>query len=911
MCAADGSAWSDCQCTVDSVKLGPQTTLVRTRAQDGAVVEGRKLVLPLRGNEALLKLAPGAILTSFDGRGFLGRISSLKQENGTIAFDTTIPSLREAFDELGIHVDSELDVVSAMPEAARNAVDVQKVGISAGKYGFSLGVAGDLDFGVDVLEGSSFSFRPRTKVDLSIGLFSGVKFGMSSGVNLDLDLRTKLHAALHGSVTAEVDVIQMAIALATQIDEPLLVPVGPGVVMTVSLIYGCELGLDGEIDLETRFTANAAAHGGFDCKMPWGKSPSCTKKANDDFNGSATIESGDHKVETSLECYARPQIGLMLFDIAGPYVTAGPYANTTVTIGPKNEVDLSLGFKGMVGGKVEIPEINVTLWEKDWTLFDFNKSLYSYEWAICGDGYQQLDEGCDIGPYLANDPRIPNPPPCVPPGQPNACTCAPGYIQAPFGSTIDNKWGSRGNYCIPACGNGQIDPGEACDDGLGVNGNCGKCTLDCKRQMGVCGDNVVDRDCGEVCDDGNTNSCDGCNSICSFDDTLCGDGIPSYNCGQPCDDGNDNPNDGCDACRIPQCGDGIKTTNEQCDDGNRDDCDGCHNDCTTNLNTCGDGHTCGAEQCDRAGEVWDCDVDCTTNTCGDGHKGVGEQCDDGRNTVTCDVDCTPPRCGDGVVNEATGEECDDRGDSWRCDADCTWKVCGDGSKNQQAACDDGDTDQCTPGCNSVCTGPGINAVCGDGVVQCNEGCDDGALNGSCGKCNTSCTRRVGVCGDGVKDASCGEVCDDRNTQSGDGCRWDCKSTEQCGDGYPDPNEACDDGNTASCGGTCKSDCSGLYPDRCGDGVVTACEVCDDSDPTNHSVDRGCSAAAPNCAGCGRCSADVCGDGIVGASEQCEPVGVCGDTTEHSCTLLDKSQCLPGPACNLFADDHCTVSCTRP
>ncbi len=532
VCAGDGSAWSDCQCTVDNVKLGPQTTLVRTRPEDGAVVDGRKIALPLRGNEELLKLAPGAILTSFDGRGFLGRIQSIKLENGSIVAETTIPSLREAFDELAIHVDSELDIVSGMPKAARKMVSVDKVGVSAGKYGFSLGVAGDLNFGVDVLDGSSFSFRPRTRVDLSVGLFSGVDFGMSAGVDLDMRLLTRLNAQLNGSVTAEVDVIQMAIALATQIDEPLLVPVGPGVVMTVSLIYGCELGLDGRIELETEFTADVSASGGFDCDMPWGKSPKCTKNANSNVNGSAAIKSGDHEVQTSLECYARPQIGLMLFNLAGPYVTAGPYANTTVTIGPKNSVDLSLGFKGIVGGKVEIPEIDVTLWEKQWTLFDVNKSLYSYEWAICGDGYQQLGEGCDIGPYLAQSPLIPNPPPCVPPGQPNECTCAPGYIQADFATGSDHKWGSRGNYCVPSCGNGQIDPGEVCDDGLGVNGGCGKCTRDCKGWTGVCGDGRIDRQCGEVCDDGNTDSCDGCNSICSFNDTLCGDGIPSYNCGQ-------------------------------------------------------------------------------------------------------------------------------------------------------------------------------------------------------------------------------------------------------------------------------------------------------------------------------------------------------------------------------------------
>ena len=66
----------------------------------------------------------------------------------------------------------------------------------------------------------------------------------------------------------------------------------------------------------------------------------------------------------------------------------------------------------------------------------------------------------------------------------------PGYIQADFATGSDHKWGSRGNYCVPSCGNGRIDAGEVCDDGLTHNGNCGKCSRDCKRVVGVCGDDA-------------------------------------------------------------------------------------------------------------------------------------------------------------------------------------------------------------------------------------------------------------------------------------------------------------------------------------------------------------------------------------------------------------------------------------
>jgi cysteine-rich repeat protein len=72
------------------------------------------------------------------------------------------------------------------------------------------------------------------------------------------------------------------------------------------------------------------------------------------------------------------------------------------------------------------------------------------------------------------------------------------------------------------------------------------------------------------------------------------------------------------------------------------------------------------------------------------------------------------------------------------------------------------------------------------------------------------------CYDGVcLPAGCGnsrvdpdEVCDDGNTNSGDGCSADCKSIETCGNGVVDPvnGEICDDGNLLDhdgCSSTCQ------------------------------------------------------------------------------------------------------------
>lgn len=51
-----------------------------------------------------------------------------------------------------------------------------------------------------------------------------------------------------------------------------------------------------------------------------------------------------------------------------------------------------------------------------------------------------------------------------------------------------------------------------------------------------------------------------------------------------------------------------------------------------------------------------------------------------------------------------------------------------------------------------------------------------------------------LCGNGITEEDQGEVCDDGNTDSGDGCRADCRKVEECGDALVDEGESCDDGN---------------------------------------------------------------------------------------------------------------------
>ena len=123
------------------------------------------------------------------------------------------------------------------------------------------------------------------------------------------------------------------------------------------------------------------------------------------------------------------------------------------------------------------------------------------------------------------------------------------------------------------CGDGVLDAGEECDDGVD-NGDTFACLSDCT--LNVCGDGFVGPE--EGCDDSNVVDGDGCSATCLLENVdpqavLCGNKI--YQCGDTIDNDDDGFIDLDDPECISPCDDDETTFKTELPGQNND----CKGDC--------------------------------------------------------------------------------------------------------------------------------------------------------------------------------------------------------------------------------------------------------------------------------------------------------------------------------------------
>lgn len=226
-----------------------------------------------------------------------------------------------------------------------------------------------------------------------------------------------------------------------------------------------------------------------------------------------------------------------------------------------------------------------------------------------------------------------------------ACTAiGPQVVELTVAAGVCSSSGTVTIACTTLCGNGVVDPGEACDppDGIACDGSCqipNRCPVVAsvvpgKAVLANFGDTVVTATASDP-DPGNTLSY----TWTATAGTLFGN--------------TNSPSVSYECTSVGEHTVSVSVSDGQCSTSGSAQ--------ITCLAVCGNGIVEPGEQCDRPYSGPDglqCDPSCQLLTCGNGVLDPGEQCDPPQSGV-CSMSCRNVFCGNGVVDP--GEDCEPPG----------------------------------------------------------------------------------------------------------------------------------------------------------------------------------------------------------------------------------------------------------
>ncbi len=353
------------------------------------------------------------------------------------------------------------------------------------------------------------------------------------------------------------------------------------------------------------------------------------------------------------------------------------------------------------------------------------------------------------------------------------------------------------------CGDGVLDPGEACDDGNNRQGDCCSSFCEILAEGSPCDDGLFCTD-SDRCD--GAGSCLGSSDPCDAPD---GDGDCSEACNEETDtcDGPDpdgaSCNDGlfcngADVCGGGHCGvhAGTPCPGPDGDANCRESCNEATDSCTA-LDPvgapCNDGRFCtSVDTCDSGGSCVSGGSPCPGS---DGDGDCAESCDELSDTCTAaDAEASP--CDDGLFCTSV-DRCDGRG------------ACLGWSDPCAGATADGDAD-CSESCDEErdeCAAPDLDgSACEDGLA-CTL--DERCIGGSCTPSGRT-------------------TCDDGNPCTDEFCAPDGSCL---GEYNASP---CDDGDACTTVDRCsRGVCTGGERVDCRDGDLCSADICDPADGRCH------------------------------------------------------------------------------
>lgn len=477
--------------------------------------------------------------------GLLRRVRASSTGDGTITFATDQSVLAEVFEEGHLHLDVPLtaspvqEILFAEPGVTLVAPD--PVGLQDGRPELRAWEVKAIDFKINDVVLLDVDENNNTTQDRII-LNGDFKAGVAMGLDVDLGFLSieKFEAFVTANAHSNVAVVaapelawsgekSLLKAKLTAITVYVVVPIV--IVPTVELVATYSADIDGfgiSSSLYNEVTATAVAQyvdGDFDAAFP-------PPEFEEDFEPPSIGKFGGANIKVQIG----PRLTTKVYALAGPHIDVLGHlrlavADSAWTLFAGLQTAIGIEFKAGSWDWVDLS------WSSDWKPYEYEVAHGKLGDEPCGNGEIDDDEDCD-GAAL---------------GGASCKDLGMGGGTLVCGATC--KYDTSG-CSVGTCGDGTLDPGEACDTSLmgqscqskGHDGGTLLCTGTCEFDESGC--------CESICTPGETKCAADVMSTCDVIEDGCYTWDAGVACATECDG---------DICSDQICGNGEIDPGEDCD----------------------------------------------------------------------------------------------------------------------------------------------------------------------------------------------------------------------------------------------------------------------------------------------------------------------------------------------------------
>ncbi|HVH41943.1 MAG TPA: hypothetical protein VM925_06350 [Labilithrix sp.] len=272
--------------------------------------------------------------------GFIRRALSYHDEGGKTVIMTEHASLEEAFAELS---EGRTIEVGAQPRSADLSPQVRKTFTKTIPL---------LEFGEqNLLQDDRVTVKLRSgsvDLDAAIDLAADISAFKLQHAHVIVDARIGSELVLEASSREAFTVSPKTDVFAAHWPIGMLGPIP--VTLALKATIGCDVQAAAHVVATAGLSASASVRGGVSYDRGKSVEPIFEHPS---FTPTVISPKVDAGANASTKCYLRPQISVLFYDVAGPFVTPGVYGKLEASVAPF-QARAAVGFTTNVGGKLSI-----------------------------------------------------------------------------------------------------------------------------------------------------------------------------------------------------------------------------------------------------------------------------------------------------------------------------------------------------------------------------------------------------------------------------------------------------------------------------------------------------------------------------------------------------------------------------